>query len=328
VPAPARVPVHILTGFLGSGKTTLLNRALVAGFGADTAIVVNELGDVGLDGIFIQTRSSETIVMKSGCVCCTLRGDLPATLLALAAERDRTGAPLARIVIETSGISEPLPILLTLRSDAALAARFRAGAIVCTVSALAAGEVGRSGAARAQASAADAFVVTQRDLAAPDAADAAQQAAIGVNPLAQIVAATGVAFAAWLRTVESDDCADARVARMVALSCDAAAPVHDVRSIVIRAPAPPSWSQFAVWLTRLVFVHGDRILRTKGVLYDPGRNAWIGIHGVKRYFHPPVHLAPPVEPLDGTCLVFITEGLDPQRIADSYHRSVGAAPPV
>ena len=124
------IPVHVLTGFLGSGKTTLLNRALQAGFGAETAVIVNELGDVGLDQLFVQARSQETIVLKSGCVCCTIRTDLVSTLLELVAMRD-AGEPFQRILIETSGISDPLPILQTLRSDFNLLTRFRAGSIIC-----------------------------------------------------------------------------------------------------------------------------------------------------------------------------------------------------
>jgi G3E family GTPase len=129
------IPVHVLTGFLGSGKTTLLNRALDAGFGPDTAVIVNEFGDIGLDQLFLQTRSEETIVLKSGCVCCTVRTDLVSTLLSLAGRRGGLPHPFRRIIVETSGISDPLPILQTLRSDFNLLTRFRVGAVVCTVDA-------------------------------------------------------------------------------------------------------------------------------------------------------------------------------------------------
>ena len=92
------IPVHVLTGFLGSGKTTLLNRALQAGFGAETAVIVNELGDVGLDQLFVQARSQETIVLKSGCVCCTIRTDLVSTLLELIAMLAKVTVPGPLIV--------------------------------------------------------------------------------------------------------------------------------------------------------------------------------------------------------------------------------------
>ena len=123
------IPVHILTGFLGSGKTTLLNQALTSssGFGADTAIVVNEFGDVALDQMFIQERSEETLVLKSGCICCSIRTDLVSTLMQLAAMSDARATPLKRVVIETSGISDPAPILTTLGSDFRSADAFPSG---------------------------------------------------------------------------------------------------------------------------------------------------------------------------------------------------------
>jgi G3E family GTPase len=99
---------------------------------------------------------------------------------------------------------------------------------------------------------------------------------------------------------------------------------HVVSSIVLRAPSAPSWPRFAVWLTRLVFLHGDRILRVKGILFDPDRGTWIGIHGVRRFFHPPVHLTLNDPPDGGACLVFITKGLDPSLIERSYQNLLEA----
>jgi G3E family GTPase len=322
--ASALIPVHILTGFLGSGKTTLLNRALQAGFGPETVVVVNEFGDAGLDPSYIQSRTQETLVMKSGCVCCTLRGDLPATLLPLVARRGDAESPLRRVVIETSGLSEPLPVLQTLSADITLRSRFRAGAVVCMVGAIDDQAANPRAEARAQITAADAIVVTKRDLADAQTADAVLRDVVSLNPIAEILTGTGEDFVRWLIAAELAAADPSRAPRLVALPPVHRAHLHDVRSIAIRAAAPPSWSRFAVWLTRLVFLHGDRILRTKGVLFDAERDVWIGVHGVKRYFHPPVHLAPSPVPADGTCLVFITEGLDPERIAESYRRLLRA----
>lgn len=317
--APALIPVHVLTGFLGSGKTTLLNAALAAGFGAETAVVVNEFGDVGLDQLFVQGRSEETVVLKSGCVCCTLRSDLPSTLMGLLAA-GAGPAPFRRIVIETSGISEPLPILQTLRADFTLRARFRAGAVLCTVGATDDPATWARAEACAQITAADALVLTKRDLAGPAAADATRDALARFNPLADIFDAGGPEFAAWLGRHEATAGDPSGAARVPVLPYARRGVAHDVASIAIRDVAPPSWPQFAVWLTRLIHVHGDRILRTKGVLFDAERGTWIGIHGVKRFFHPPVHLELAAPPADGTSLVFITAGLDPAAIGASYRR--------
>jgi G3E family GTPase len=321
---PTLIPVHILTGFLGSGKTTLLNGALRSGFGADTAVVVNEFGDVGLDQLFVQSHSEDTVVLASGCVCCTVRADLASALLQLLAMRTRVEPPLRRILIETSGIAEPLPILQTLRSDFNLRTRFRAGSVVCTVGATDDRQTHHRPEALAQITAADAIVVTKRDLAGPGVARSLQAAASNLNPLAEIVPGTGPEFVAWL-VAREDAAGDPLRAVRIEPSLSIEGPAHGVRSIAIRARAPPSWAQFAVWLTRLVFLHGDRILRTKGVLFDPQRQVWIGVHGVKRFFHPPVHLTLPAPPVDGACLVFITEHLDPALIESSYRRMAEAA---
>jgi G3E family GTPase len=321
------IPTHILTGFLGSGKTTLLNAALQSGFGADTAVIVNEFGDVGLDQLFIQRHSQETIVLASGCVCCTMRSDLASTLLQLLALRGGAHQKLSRIVIETSGIAEPLPILQTLRSDFNLRTRFRAGSIVCTVGAADDGRSRHRPEALAQITAADAIVITKRDLAGPGIVPALQAEIAKLNPVAQFVARDGPQFVDWL--VQRENRAETLLHdALVESPPSVQRAAHGVRSIVIRAEAPPSWAHFAVWLTRLVFLHGDRILRTKGVLFDPERQAWIGVHGVKRFFHPPVHLALPVAPVEGACLVFITEDLDPAQIETSYRRMVEAAAPT
>ena len=322
---PALVPVHILTGFLGSGKTTLLNHALQSGLGADTAVVVNEFGSVGLDQLFVQSHSQETIVLKSGCVCCTIRTDLVSTLLQILAVRPRTGEPLRRVLIETSGVSDPVPILQTLRSELNLRTRFRAGSVVCAVGAIDDPQAHHRREALVQITAADAIVITKRDLVGPDVAKVVQAAVTALNPLAEIVSGSGAGFVDWLVSNEKTAGNPLRAARNRSRSTMAGDLVHGVRSIAIRSEEPPSWSRFAVWLTRLVFLHGDRILRTKGVLYDAEREAWIGVHGVQRFFHPPVHLTLPHPPADRACLVFITEHLDPELILASYERMATAS---
>jgi G3E family GTPase len=318
------IPVHVLTGFLGSGKTTLLNRALRSGFGPDTAVVVNEFGDIGLDQLFVQSHSEETLVLASGCVCCTVRSDLTATLLQLLTPRRDDAIPLRRILIETSGMAEPLPILQTLRSDLKLRTRFRAGSVVCVVSAIDDATLRRRREAVAQITAADAIVITKGDLAHGGAAQAMQCAVATLNPLADPVPAEGQAFVDWLAHRE-DSPDHAWRARRFENQAPFHGHSHGVRSVTIRARTPPSWARFAVWLTRLVYLHGDRILRIKGVLFDRDRNAWIGVHGVGRFFHPPVHLELASPPADGACLVFITENLDPMLIERSFGRLAQAA---
>jgi G3E family GTPase len=315
------IPVHVLTGFLGSGKTTLLNSALDAGFGPETAVIVNEFGDVGLDHLFIQTRSEEAIVLRSGCVCCTIRTDIVSTLLGLVARRSGLSHPLRRIIVETSGISDPLPILQTLRSDFRLLTRFRVGAVICTVDASQDGEIQIARESLAQISAADVIVITKQDIAGSLASYAVRKSLAALNPLADIISPGGRGVIDWIDRHETGPEDAARALYLDALSL-APAPAHNVRSVVVRTTAPASWSRFAIWLTRLVAVHGDRILRVKGVLFDTDRAVWLGVHGVRRFFYPPVHLSLDRDPACGSCLVFITEGLDPARIEASYRRLV------
>jgi G3E family GTPase len=322
--ALSTVPVHVLTGSLGSGKTTLLNRALDAGFGAGTAVVVNEFGDVALDQMFLQASSEEVAVLKSGCVCCTIRTDLTSTLMGLVGMRGAASA-LKQVVIETSGLSDPLPILQTLRSDLRLRARFHIGRVVTVMDASHPSVVCERIESRNQIVAADAVVLTKADLADGGAVLLAERLARELNPGFELLPNDGRRLAEWLET----DVGDGSRYRAVIAASTTGPPAHAVATTVIRTGAPRSWSKFAVWLTRLVFVHGDRLLRIKGVLFDRERDVWLGVHGIRRFLHPPKHLRLQSAPLWGSCLVFITEGLDPERIERSYQRFVvGEVEPV
>lgn len=313
------VPVHILTGFLGSGKTTLLNRAMQRDFGAGTGVLVNEFGDVGLDHLFVQGASEEVIVLKSGCVCCSIRSDLPSSLLRLLAFSTIPDSPLRRIVIETSGLSEPLPILQTLQSDARLRARCFAASVVCVVDATAGTAVGARREARAQVTAADVIVVTKTDMVSESQIQAVQRAVSVHNPLAQVLRSEQESLFSAMLDRES---APREIASPLlgVVQAERSAHTAEVRSLALAVRSPISWPRFAVWLTCLIHVHGERILRTKGVLFDAERDAWIGVHGVRRFLHPPVHLALAAPPADGGWLVFIAEKLDMALIEASFRR--------
>jgi G3E family GTPase len=304
----------------------LINEALLPGCGADTAIMINEFGEVGLDNLFVQTTSNEVVVLKSGCICCTIRTDLSAALLELLAIFSAAARPLRRILIETSGISDPLPILQTIASTPMLATRFRIGSVICAVDASDESSWSSHAEGLSQVTAADAIVMTKVDLVDAQTLDAAQAAVAAVNLLAERVPATATSLVTWLKCRETRS-EEHRSFEMTGLLSSTGWPrpsSHRVRNIVIRAAAPASWPQFAVWLTRLVFLHGDKILRTKGLLFDPEREVWIGVHGVRRFFYPPVHLTLQSTPDFGTLLVFITEGLDPALIDKSYRQLVEA----
>jgi G3E family GTPase len=313
--------VHILTGFLGSGKTTILNRALTSGLGAETAVVINEFGEIALDQHFIAKDSEEVLVLKSGCVCCSVRTDLVATLMQLAAGLADGSYTFNQIIIETSGLSDPIPILITLSSNFNLLTRFHIGRVVCAVDTTAEPQARMRLELLRQIAAADICVTTKGDLAAPGDIDRTKAWIRTINPIATIEPSDEIDLATGLKVSTRIDSLDDRIAHIEA-AVPAAERDHSVRSLVLRTSASASWPRFAVWLSALIFVHGDRILRLKGIVRDHERGAWIGVHGVRRFLYPPEHLdADDLAPSEA-CLVFITDGLDPALIAQSYQRAV------
>jgi G3E family GTPase len=314
------IPVHILTGFLGSGKTTLLNRALTSssGFGSDMAVVVNEFGDVALDQMFIQEQSEETLVLKSGCICCSIRTDLVSTLTQLAALSDARERPLRRVVIETSGISDPAPILTTLGSDFRMLTRFHMSSIVCAVDAM--DHESTRPEAMAQLAAADACIITKLDLVGELPEDSVEQRIRRLNPGAAVIPADSLA--SWIEARDEPNRDIADVLTSLAPQVTTASPGHQVRSLVLRDASPASWPRCAIWLSTLIFAHGDKILRMKGILYDEARDTWLAVHGVRRFLHPPEHLALPRLSSRDASLVFIVDGIDPALIERSYRQWV------
>src|SRR4051812_22991597 len=170
----ARIPVTVITGFLGSGKTTLVRELLRRPEGANTAIVINEYGEVGIDDALLRASSDATVLLGNGCVCCTVRTDLQESLRALYADRARGAVPsFQRVIIETSGLADPGPVLQTFASDRALGEEFHLQALVAVVDAPGGvGNLDRMPEARHQAALADRIVLSKTDRA--DAAGVAE----------------------------------------------------------------------------------------------------------------------------------------------------------
>src|SRR3954468_1460205 len=166
----ARIPVTVVTGFLGSGKTTVIRELLRRPEGANTAVVINEYGEIGIDNALLRASSDATVLLGNGCLCCTVRTDLQESLRALFADRARGAVPsFERVIIETSGLADPGPVLQTLASDRALGEEFHLQALVTVVDAVnGATNLDRMPEARHQAALADRVVLSKTD--APDAA--------------------------------------------------------------------------------------------------------------------------------------------------------------
>ena len=310
-PVPSQaLPISVLTGFLGSGKTTFLCRALTSPGMADTAVVINEFGAVGLDHLLVEAADQEVLALPNGCVCCAVRQDLADTLYRLLRRRaDATISPFNRIVLETSGLAEPSPILYTLSADAFLEASLRVDTVVTAVDAIAGlSTLDRFPEATAQVAGADRLLLTKTDLTAPSPALLARLEAL--NPAAQLVDANGADPPAVL--FGADHAAiPPRRQRFSATAVHA----HGIAAFVVVLRQPMTRLQFAIALGGLAREHGEDLLRVKGIVGfadRPGGPA--AVHAVQHTMYPPRWLDAWPDDDHSSRLVFIVRDIAPSVI--------------
>ena len=314
-----RTPVFVLTGFLGSGKTTLLNRLLRSPGAADTAVIVNELGEIALDHLLVERIDGEVALLRSGCVCCAVRSDFEQTLRELLARRDEGSLPnFGRVVIETTGLADPAPLLQSVDANPLLAAFVRLGAVITTVDAVhAAGQLDRQWEARKQVLLADWLLLTMTDLAAADGAEPALSNRLrSMNPQAQIADAPSADLHALLEPRTTHPTLERAVGLL------AGQPIGsrhgDVTSAALQHDRPLDWMALQQWLRELRETAGEGLLRLKGIVRVSDESHPLLLHGVQHRFHPPV-TAPGLDwPAGRSALVLITRGLDLAPWADSF----------
>ena len=274
--------VHLVTGFLGSGKTTLVAALLRRPELSRTAVIVNELGEVGIDHHLLRRVDERTVLLASGCVCCTLRGDLADELRDLLDRADAGEIPgFERVVVETTGLAEPTPIVNTLLADRFVPHHYSLASVVATVDAQHGLRVEES---VRQAAAADVLVLTKTDLASVEATVALEEKLARLNPTATVVrsVAGDVEPAAVLRPP----------ADVIRLRTGSAVPHehdHSVEAVVLELDDVVDWTAFGIWLTMLLQARGTEIYRVKGFL-DVGGDGPLLVNGVQHAVHPPVHL--------------------------------------
>ncbi len=299
-----KTPVVLVTGFLGSGKTTLISRLLEHPGMGETAVIVNELGEIGIDHHLLRRVDERTVLLSSGCVCCVLRGDLVDELRDLLDRRDaKEVPPFKRVVVETTGVADPVPIVMTLLSDPVVRHHYELESVVATVD----GVHGLRGPESVkQVAVADRLVLTKADIAGPETRVELEAQLAHLNPTAQIrAAAFGEVAPDWLfdgairdpRDLEHqlghDDAHDGHG--------------HDVRSCVLFLEEI-DWMAFGLWLTMLLQARGEDILRVKGFL-NVGGDGPVLVSCVQHAVHPPLHLDEWPDEDRRSRLVFIGRGV-------------------
>jgi Ni2+-binding GTPase involved in maturation of urease and hydrogenase len=316
-------PVTVLTGFLGAGKTTLLNHLLRRPDFARTAVLVNEFGEIGLDHLLVEKLDDNTVLLNAGCLCCTVRGDLVRVLREMLprARRDE----IARIVIETTGLADPIPVLATLMSDPVVASTYRLDGIVTVIDAVnGAAHLDAQEEAVRQVAVADRIVISKTDLADP----APLRARIArLNPGAPV--ALGLPEPGFLSNMGLFDPASKIPDVQGWLDAAAFAAPHDhhyhdpnrhdarIAAFCVTYDEPLDWQGLAMWLQMLVASKGEQLLRVKGILNLKGHDAPVAVHAVRHLMHPPAKLAawPEGDPRTSR-LVFVTRDLPETAIRD------------
>jgi G3E family GTPase len=326
-----RTPLTVLTGFLGSGKTTVLNRALRSPQFADTAVIVNEFGAIGLDHLLVESVDGEMVLLKSGCICCNLRSDLESSLRELLARRDEGRIRFARIVVETTGLADPAPIAHLSLNNPLTAPYLQPARIVTTVDApYGATHLREHWEARKQVALADLLLLTQADLAPEQMTNLHAELAQLNSAAPRLVCDHGQVDPEHLlgsggQPQRRDQSSERR--EHEGTHEHAHEHMHgEIRSLSLRAREPLEWQRVHNWLAQLRGQFGAELLRVKGVLDLAGEQQPVAIHGIHHVFHPPVRLSAWPAGARESQLVLIVRELEIAMLRESFEAQVLSQP--
>ncbi len=345
---PPPFPFSVLTGFLGAGKTTLLNRLLRDPLLADTLVLINEFGETGLDHLLVEKVDGDMILMSSGCVCCTIRGDLIDTLEDVLRRYDNGRMkPFGRVLVETTGLADPAPVLHTIMNHPYLMLRFQLDSVITLVDAVnGMRTLDAYMEAVKQAAVADRIVISKSDLCESGEMKAQLAALRGrltrLNPGAVLLDAAQGEAADAAHLLDAGLYNPATKAPQVRkwLNAEAFAGVlasarpheheankhdEDIRAFVLKAASPVAPASLQLFLDMLRELHGSSLLRLKGIVAladDPARP--LVVHGVQHVFHPPQRLETWPDRDHGTRIVLIVRDIDPGHIRGLWGAFTGA----
>ena len=304
----ARIPVTVVTGFLGAGKTTLIRRFLAAPEGKGTAVIVNEFGAIGIDDALLRDSAEEIVLLGNGCVCCITRTDLQIALRRLMFDRERGAVPnFVRVVIETSGLADPAPILQTFSTDRALGGEFHIDVLLAVADAVN-GESSLASApeARKQAILADRIVISKTDLADAAAVGRLTTTLQRLNPRAAIDIAVDGAL-------DPDRMIEPSTGERSGFIAEAE---HGdgIASFVIEQDTPIAWPAFSRAMETLIALRGADLLRVKGILNVAGCRGPVVVQYVQHLAHPPAELQAWPDDDRSSRVVFITRNIPEREI--------------
>lgn len=342
-----RTPVTVITGFLGSGKTTLLQQLMQRDEWRQTAVIINELGETGLDHLLVQHVAPHVRLLKSGCLCCSVREDLTHTLADLLARRKRHEMQFERVVVETTGMADPLPVMHTLTTHPSLVRDFRLAGVVTVVDAFNGfATLDQHEEARRQVAVADALLLSKCDLVPLAVREPLEQRLARLNPSApQHQVNQGVLRSEHLLYLEDLDNPFLSKQRADTITTRATTwllrkkdtgthslfqpPQHthasDIQTLCLTVDEPFEDEAFRHWLGLLTTMRGERLLRFKGLIHIaevPQRP--LVVHAAQHLVHPPVSLPAWPDSDHRSRLVFITQGMEQQLIERTLHKFTGA----